>query len=74
LIDKDICDGKFHVLKLIGSGSYGFIYEVKHNKSGKMFAAKVEINNKPVSKVKKEYHLMKRLINSKYVPNVYEIH
>ena len=58
LIDKDIVDGKYKCLKLIGSGSYGFIYEVKHNETGKMFAAKVEINNKPVSKVKKEFHFM----------------
>ena len=42
LIDKDIVDGKYKCLKLIGSGSYGFIYEVKHNETGKMFAARIE--------------------------------
>ena len=44
LIHRNIVDGRYWVTRLIGKGSYGLIFEVRHNLTRRLFAAKVEIN------------------------------
>ena len=44
-IGIDIVDGTYKVVEQIGYGSFGFIYKVKHNKNGKLFAAKIEFGD-----------------------------
>jgi len=66
----DILEGRFKVLKKLGSGAFGEIYKVEKKKSGEVFAAKIE---KAVEKQKHimlfwESKLIHKLRGKTYVP------
>ena len=39
---KEILEGRFKIVKKLGSGAFGEIYRVEKKKSGEHFAAKIE--------------------------------
>jgi len=40
--DQEILDGRFKVIKKLGSGAFGEIFKVQKKKTGEMYAAKCE--------------------------------
>lgn len=38
----DILDGRFKILRKLGSGAFGEIFKVEKKKSGEVYAAKIE--------------------------------
>ena len=39
---QEILDGRFKIMRKLGSGAFGDIYKVEKKKSGEMYAAKIE--------------------------------
>ena len=68
--------GRYHVVKLIGSGSFGEIFQVEDTKytGRRMLAAKlekVEYDPKKKSKLRHEYEIMQKLKGCRFVPRVF---
>lgn len=39
---QEILEGRFKVIKKLGSGAFGEIYKVEKKKTGELYAAKIE--------------------------------
>jgi serine/threonine protein kinase len=39
---QEILDGRFKIMKKLGSGAFGEIFKVEKKKSGEFYAAKIE--------------------------------
>jgi serine/threonine protein kinase len=39
---QEILDGRFKIMKKLGSGAFGDIYKVEKKKTGEFYAAKIE--------------------------------
>ena len=71
----DILEGRFRVIKRLGTGSFGEIYKVQKNDDGAIFAAKIEraVKNTKHVMLFWESKLMHKLKNKTSIPNVYYI-
>ena len=68
----EICDGRFKVQTVLGSGAFGEIYKVERLKNGQSYAAKVERahrKNKRTS-VFWEHKVLKKMRDKTLVPHV----
>ena len=67
----DIMHEKYQVIRRIGAGSFGAIYEVQHVETGKIYAVKLErFNTSP--QLQTEYKLYQLLDGAIAIPRVYD--
>ena len=68
---QEICDGRFKVQCVLGSGAYGEIYKVEKLKNGKSYAAKVERAHRKNKRISLfwEHKLIKKLKDKTLLPH-----
>jgi serine/threonine protein kinase len=72
---QEILDGRFKIMKKLGSGAFGDIYKVEKKKTGEMYAAKMEKATKNQKHVMLfwESKLIHKLRGKTSVPSLYYI-
>ena len=72
---QEILDGRFKIIKKVGSGAFGEIYKVEKKKTGEMYAAKMEKATKNQKHVMLfwESKLIHKLRGKTSVPSLYYI-
>ena len=77
ILDKgmEILEGRFKVLKRLGSGAFGEIYKVEKKKDGSVYAAKIEKVDKKSKHVMLfwESKLIHKLRGKTHIPALYYI-
>eukprot|EP00484_Ammonia_sp_Unknown_P023891 CAMPEP_0197035166 /NCGR_PEP_ID=MMETSP1384-20130603/13036_1 /TAXON_ID=29189 /ORGANISM="Ammonia sp." /LENGTH=747 /DNA_ID=CAMNT_0042465191 /DNA_START=238 /DNA_END=2481 /DNA_ORIENTATION=+ len=66
-----VIQGRFHLIKKLGAGSFGEIFEAKDLKTGKLYACKAESIRSKHPQLRLEYNIYRALQQSKYFVRVW---